>query len=117
VIRAGALNRRVTILQQSTARDEAGGLSSTWTPVLTTWGSIRTQTATQIFESAEYVSKVTYLITVRYRTDIVLDNSKRVQYTELTTGVTHTYEIKAPLNTLAGNRELVLVCYELDGKE
>ena len=47
----------------------------------------------------------------------MLDASKRIEYTEPTTGITHTYEIEAALNTLAANRDIVLICYELRGKE
>ena len=114
---AGLLNRRISILARSTSRDAAGGLSQMWEPVCTTWAAIDIQNSALVYETAEFVSKVTYRITMRYRTDVILDNSKRLRYIEPTTGVQHLYEIKAPLNTLAANRELVLICYELGGSE
>jgi hypothetical protein len=41
----------------------------------------------------------------------------RIVYTEATTGVTHTFEIQAVLNTAQANRELILMAYELNGVE
>ncbi len=70
-----------------------------------------------MYETSEFVSKVTYRITLRWRADIVFDAAKRIRYTEPTSGVTHTYEVEAVLNTLAANRDVVLICYELGGGE
>jgi hypothetical protein len=38
-------------------------------------------------------------------------------YTEATTGVVHTYQIKAVLNQQQSNRQIVFLCYELNPEE
>jgi SPP1 family predicted phage head-tail adaptor len=113
----GKLNKRVQIQTQTTAQDAFGQPQQTWTTVYTAWAGIDIQTSQLIYATAEFVSKVTHRITLRWTFSVVIAANQRVVYTEPTTGVVHTYEIQALLNIKQANRELVLMCYELDGAE
>jgi len=114
---SGKLNRRIQIQSQTTTQDSFGQELQTWTTVYTTWASIDIQASQLLYSTAEFMSKVTHRITCRWTSSVVINSSMRIVYVEATTGIVHTYEIIAPLNTKQANRELILMCYELEGKE
>jgi len=113
----GKLNKRVQIQTQTTSQDSFGQPQQTWTTVYTAWAGIDIQASQLLYATAEFVSKVTHRITLRWTSSVVIAANQRIVYTEPTTGVVHTYEIEALLNTKQANRELVLLCYELNGEE
>jgi SPP1 family predicted phage head-tail adaptor len=114
---SGKLNRRIQIQSQTTTQDSFGQELQTWTTVYTAWASIDIQASQLLYSTAEFMSKVTHRITCRWTSSVVVAANQRIVYTEATTGVVHTYEIQAALNTKQRNRELILMCYELDGAE
>jgi SPP1 family predicted phage head-tail adaptor len=117
---AGRLNRRVQIQAQSTTTELDAFQQPTaaaWKTVYSAWASIDIQGSQLLYSTAEFMSKVTYRITMRWTSSVVVSAKQRVIYTEPTTQIVHTYEIEAVLNTKAGNKELVLLCYELSGEE
>lgn len=116
-MQAGKLNRRVQLQQQTTGQDDAGQLQTTWNTVYTCWSKIDIQASQLLYSTAEFVEKVTHRITVRWTSSQIFQPNMRLVYIENTTGVTHTYNIEAFDNTRQGNRELVCLCYELDGAE
>jgi len=111
-LNSGKLNRRISLQSQSEAQDDFGQPLTTWTTYLQTWANIDIQNSQLKFATAEFVSKVTYRITIRYPRVPVAAND-RIVYTD--TMGQHIYEIQACLNTKAANKELVLMAYELDG--
>lgn len=113
----GKLNRRIQIQQQATTPGPLGQPSSTWTTVYTCWASIDVQNSQLIYATAEFVSRVTHLITMRWTSSVVIQPNMRIVYTEAKTGVVHTYNIEALLNTKQANRKLVALCYELNASE
>lgn len=117
MITAGKLNRRVTIQKQATTQDAFGTLLQDWTNVATVWASIDIQQSQLLYSTAEFVSKVTYRITIRWSRDFEVSAKNRVVYTNPASGVTHTYEVMAVVNTRAANDERVILCYELNGGE
>jgi SPP1 family predicted phage head-tail adaptor len=112
-LKAGQLNRRIQIQSQSTSQDSFGQPVTTWTTVLCTWARIDIQQSALIYSTAEFMSKVTYRITIRWQPTVVIAANQRVVYKDAIT--THTYEIQAVLNTKAANKEIVLMAYELGG--
>jgi SPP1 family predicted phage head-tail adaptor len=114
---AGKLNRRVTIVQRSTSRDSAGGVSDTWQNVRTVWASIDIQYSSLIYETSEFVSKATYRITLRWSNTLGLKVSDRIRYTDPTTSTIHLYEVQSISNPQMANRELLILAYELDGDQ
>jgi SPP1 family predicted phage head-tail adaptor len=113
----GKLNKRVQIQTQTTSQDAFGQPQQTWTTVYTAWAAIDIQASQLLYATAEFVAKVTHRITLRWTSSVVIAANQRIVYTEPTTGVVHTYEIQALLNTRQANRELIAMAYELDGAE
>lgn len=119
-ISAGQLNRRIQIQQQSTTVDLDAFNQPTpasWNTIYSCWASIDIQGSQLLYSTAEFLSKVTSRITMRWTSSVIISAKQRVVYIEPTTGVVHTYQIIAPLNTKQGNKELVLLCYELESAE
>ena len=117
VVDVGSLNRRVQIQQQVTAQDEFGQPQATWNTIYTAWANISVQNSQLLYQTAEFVSKVTHRITLRWTSSIVIVPNMRVIYTEATTGVVHTYNVEALLNTDQRNRMLIILAYELNANE
>jgi SPP1 family predicted phage head-tail adaptor len=116
-MQAGKLNRRISIQSRSASQDSFGQQLQTWDTIYSCWASIDIQASQLLYSTAEFMDKTTYRITMRWTSSVVITAKQRVIYKEPTTGVVHTFEIIAPLNTKAGNTELVLLCYELGGAE
>ncbi|WP_213805754.1 head-tail adaptor protein [Granulicella sp. dw_53] len=116
-MQAGRLNRRIQIQSQTTTQDEFGQRQQIWETAYGCWASLDIQNSALIYSTAEFISKVVTRITMRWTSRIIISSANRVVYVEPTTGVKHTYEIEAVLNTRQGNRELVLMAYELSGSE
>ena len=114
---AGTLNRRIQIQSQTTSQDAVGQELQTWSTIYECWASIDVQQSQLIYSTAEFISKATHRITMRWTSSIVIEPNMRIVYTQPTTEVVHTYEIQTVLNTKQGNRELVLMAYELEGAE
>jgi SPP1 family predicted phage head-tail adaptor len=116
-MQAGNLNRRIVVQAQTTSQDAVGQPLQTWSTVYSCWASVDVQNSQLIYATSEFVSKVTHRITMRWTSSVVIQPNMRILYTEATTGVVHTYEIQALLNTKQANRELVAMAYELNGAE
>jgi SPP1 family predicted phage head-tail adaptor len=115
----GSLNRRIQIQSQTPGDLDAfqQPTAASWSTVYTCWASIDVQQSQLLYSTAEFMSKVTHRITMRWTSSVVISAKQRVIYTEATTGVIHTYEIQAVLNDKQANRQLVLMCYELEASE
>jgi SPP1 family predicted phage head-tail adaptor len=115
-MQAGRLNRRVTITQESTAQDFMGQEVSTWNPVAVLWASIDVQASQLLYSTAEFISKAVIRITFRWTNSVVILPNMRIVYAEAGTGIIHTYEIQSLVNDKQGNRQLMALCYELEGE-
>jgi len=82
--RIGALRERVTIETFSSTEDTLGGRSSTgWTALATVWARVMPQApfvGREGFEANALTAIQTYLITMRYRTDITLTPRHRLTW-------------------------------------
>jgi SPP1 family predicted phage head-tail adaptor len=114
---SGPFNRRISIQSQATSQDATGQEQQTWGTVYSCWANIDVQQSQLIYSTAEFVSKVTHRITIRWTSSIVLKPNMRIVYTEPTTSVVHTYEIEALINPQQGNVWLTILCYELNANE
>jgi SPP1 family predicted phage head-tail adaptor len=116
-LQTGELNRRIVIQQQTAAQASDGSLLQTWNTVYSCWANVDVQRSQLINATAEFVSKVTHRITMRWTDSVVIQPNMRIVYTEPSTGVVHTYNIEALLNDAQGNVSLVALCYELNAAE
>jgi head-tail adaptor len=111
---AGPINRRVQVQTQSSVADAFGQPQQTWTTVRTVWASIDVQGSQLLYNTAEFVSKSVTRIMVRWTSSFVYLPNMRIVYTEATTGVVHVYNIESVTNVKQGNRDVMLLAYELD---
>ncbi len=116
-ITTGSLNRLIQIQQQTTTQDSYGQRQQTWNAVYQCWALIDIQASALIYNTAEFVSKVTHRITTRWTPSQVIEPNMRVLYTDPYKNVVHTYNIEAVLNPQEKNQFITLLCYELNGAE
>lgn len=102
MLRAGQLNRRVTLQRRATGQDAAGQPVSTWQDVATVWASVLTQNGLESIKADRPVSQVKASIRIRWRTDI--DAGMRAVL-----GAT-VYDIKAVLPDETKRQHVDLVC-------
>ena len=67
-IRAGALNRRITLQSRSVSQDASGGQINTWADVATIWASIEPLSGRELMAAQAVQSAVSHQITIRYQT-------------------------------------------------
>ena len=82
-LRAGQLNRRITVQQQSSAQDSYGAPVRTWTDVATVWADIQPLSGRELESAQRMASEVSHQITVRYQapfTDTRAVAAYRVRY-------------------------------------
>ena len=119
-MQTGKLNRRIQIQAQSATTDLDAfqqPTAASWQTIYNCWASIDVQGSQLLYSTAEFISQTTYRITLRWTSSVIFSAQQRVIYTEPTTGVTHTYEIKAVVNDKAANRQVMLLAYEISGQE
>lgn len=103
--------RQRLILQQLTggAADGMGGRTGdTWQPVATIWGQVDPLSGKEYLKAAQMIADASHEITIRYRTGVV--PKMRIQRTDAGTQV---YEILAVLNPEMRNKQLTLICSEV----
>src|SRR5690606_39001319 len=101
-MRAGTLNRQITIQRRVTGTDEIGQPIDTTETVATVWANVRHTSGLEAIKGGAEASLVKASIRIRYRAGI---NAGR---TVLVDAVT--YEIKAVMPAVAGRVYLDLVC-------
>lgn len=101
-MRAGKLNRAVTIQRLVQGQDDIGQPVSTWIGLATVWANIAHKSGLETIKADAPVSEVQASIRIRYRTDI--DAGMRVVF-----GATH-YDIRAVMSDAAGREFTDLVC-------
>ena len=116
---AGKLNRRIQIQAQTPGEQDAFGqpTAASWATIYTCWANIAIQTSQLIYATAEFVSKETHRITIRWTSSVIVSPNMRILYTENTTGVTKTMEIQSVLNPDQRNEWMILLAYELNAQE
>jgi head-tail adaptor len=113
---AGSLRYAIQIQQQTATQDSLGQPLAAWSTFYSCRAAIDIQNSQLIYSTAEFMSKVTYRITMRWPgAEIILQPTMRIVYVEPATGITHVYEIQALINVQMRNRVLVCLAYELDG--
>lgn len=70
MIRAGRLNRRVTIQQKSVTRDAIGAEVIAWVDVATVWAEVSPYSGREFVALRQAQDEITTRITIRYRSGI-----------------------------------------------
>ena len=69
-LRAGQLNRRISLQRQSNAQDSYGGPVRTWLNVATIWADIQPLTGRELESAQRMASEISHQITVRYQASL-----------------------------------------------
>lgn len=113
-MRAGRLNRRVTLERESIERGRAGRAKRVYTPIATVWAAVRPLREREFTESQKKTAELLVEITIRYRADI--RQNWRLQMDDRDRG-TRFFGITGIVNPMDGRRELQLICRELQSGE
>lgn len=99
-MRAGRLNKRITIQTRTDPQDAGGAGIPTWTDLATVWASIEPLKGRELIAADAANSEVSGNIRIRYRAGV--SASSRVKY-----GARY-YDVLAVINTDERGRELLL---------
>lgn len=105
-MQSGKLNRRVSILEQSSTQDESGQYVDTWKPILSTWASIRAATGKEVYAASGFTSQLSHVITLRYNPAVTIRSSHRVQYQD------RIFDIQEVSDRDEGRAQINLLCLE-----
>ena len=108
-MRAGSLRQRLQLQILTGAVDDGmgGKTGGTWTTSATVWGQIDPQHGTERLQAMQMTAEITHAIVIRYRTGI----TPKMRMVRVAGG--QVFEIQAVLNIEARNRQLELLCSEI----
>ncbi len=104
-MRAGQLDKYVTLQIRSITRGTSGGSVETWNTLANVWASIEPLEGRELLTAQQLTSELTTRIRIRYLEGI--STVERVLYGR------RVFEILSIINTETSNRELILNCREL----
>ena len=104
-MRAGVLDRRITIEVNNEVQDEFGGLTPLWAPFATVWARVAPVTGKETFLSDQVTASADTLFRIRYL--VGLDTKMRIVYNEKNYNIKNILEIgrREGFNILAINVE------------
>lgn len=105
-MQAGQLRHRVTIQEPDPTQDEYGEAAPTWVDVATLWAAVEPLRGREFLEAQRLGAEVTTRIRIRHRDGIVAE--MRVSWGD------HTYDIEAVIHVEERQREIHLMCREVD---
>lgn len=109
-MRAGRLNRRLTLQRLSEQRQANGEAKTVFTDDVTVWGSVEPLRGEELLTAQKVSAKITVRLVIRYRPGI--SSKWRVKMGD------RIFRIEGIVNPQDGKRELQLMGYELpDGEE
>lgn len=103
-LRAGKLNKRVTIQQVTRTSDGGGGYTEAWAALATVWANVEPQSGSERWTAGQQGAGVEWQVTIRYRDDVT--PLMRVLYGS------KVLNIRAVMDPDARSERLVLVCEE-----
>ncbi len=115
-VRAGKLNRRVT-LQQPVFTKKRGGAVTNYSDVATVWGAIEPLRGDEFFESQKHTDRTTSKIRIRFRNDVRPDWRVKVAESSTSPPDTRLFRIVAQVNPFDGRQELHLMVQEFPSGE
>ena len=106
----------ITIQQKSGAQDSFGQPVNTWVTYVSCFAEIDIQNSALIYNTAEFMEKVVYRITIPWTSQFVFTPAMRIRHTDAA-AQTHTYSIESIVNLNSQNRYFMFLCYELNGAQ
>jgi SPP1 family predicted phage head-tail adaptor len=107
-MKAGELNKRISLQSSTPALGTFGDQSKTWTTYATVWAAIEPLNGRELEYAKSIYSEAQYKIVIRYSTTVAsVSPTHRALYGS------RIFEINAVQNLLEGNRQLTLFCKEI----
>lgn len=78
MLKAGELNRQITLQTQTITADNDGFQMETWADVATVWAAVVTTGGREFYSAQKVKAEMTCLFRIRYRQDIT--TKMRIQY-------------------------------------
>jgi len=103
---AGKLRQRVIIQYKVVSQDGFGQEQITWTELATVWASVEPLTGREYMEGRQEAAEVSTRIRIRHRSGV--EPEQRVVHGSIV------YNILSVLHVESGQREIVLMCREID---
>jgi SPP1 family predicted phage head-tail adaptor len=104
-MRAGRLDRRVTLQMLSVPRDTTGAAKHAYTDVKTVWAAVEPLRGQEFHEAAKFASEVSHRVVIRYYAAV--EPTWRVLYGR------RLFAVQAVLNLTEARKEMQLMCREL----
>lgn len=104
-LRAGRLNKRVTIQQVTRTADGGGGYTEAWGTLATMWARVTPTDGLERFEGQQTQGTLRYEVEIRHRTDVT--SAMRLSYDSRSL-----YIIQPPFSPDEKRESLVLICEE-----
>lgn len=104
-MRAGSLNKRITIYQLVTGSpsvDSFGQPNTSWEELDTVWAAVEPLSGREFWAQQQIQSEITSRIRIRYRSDVAV--GMKIAYSS------RTYIIKYMIDNLEEHKELWLMC-------
>ncbi|TCG08375.1 head-tail adaptor protein [Paraburkholderia steynii] len=108
-VRAGTLDRGISVQQRTTQRDSFGQQIIAWSEIKTVYAHIEALTGSERDAAMSISADISHRITVRY--DDIWSDPKTVAAYRIVYG-TRTFNINAPMNIDEANRLVELLCTE-----
>jgi SPP1 family predicted phage head-tail adaptor len=104
-LRAGTLRHRVQLHSASTARNDYGEQTNTWSSYATVWARVSPGQGKEFEQAQQVHAELTHQVEIRYRSTVT--TSHRVIFG------TRTLEIVSIVNPDERNKNMILLCKEL----
>lgn len=112
-MKAGTLDRRITLQRQAETRDSYGGVTFTWVDVATVWADVLAVSGKEYLQGQAVQDEVTTRIVIRWRSGITTGKLRAVVYEPEQGGSPTTqtyYDVLAILPSGDRKRWLQLMC-------
>lgn len=101
-MRAGRLNRRITIQNYTTTQDANGNIVQTWTTFATVWAAVEPASGREFFEAQQIATETTVKFVIRHRSGITEDMRIKDEDGNL-------FDIQSVLHIKYGNRQIEIM--------
>lgn len=100
-MRAGRLDKRVTIQQASEAKNASHEIIKTWSTLATVWANVQPLKGSEVFEAQKVNASSTIKFTIRPRSDIT--STMRISYSDKTYEIDYVppYDARTPMEIIA----------------
>lgn len=103
-MRAGRLNKKITIQQATDGRSTSGAVEPTWSTYAVAWASVEPATGREFEDSDQVNAEASIKFRIRYKSGIT--NKMRISWDG------RVFDITAVLNQYERNREIIIMAVE-----